>query len=178
MTKPLQRILKHHPIMRRHARDLADRAEMIDVARAVIRRELRDLGATRIPADDRAEMPPAKPNPSTIDYADPTGDTHHRIARRWQQLAADLEALQDLEAEWLDTSGHMLAIAQRYARPGINTEPHTEPQCERCDRAVEATDRARRGFRGARRVGDEWVRADNDRPVLCAGCRSRDRRVA
>ncbi|MFV0315859.1 MAG: hypothetical protein ACK5O2_02720 [Microthrixaceae bacterium] len=173
MTKPLQRIIDHHPIMRRHARDFADRAELIDVARAVIRRELRDLGATRTPADDRADMPIIETEPPSIDYSDPTGDTHG-IARRWQQLADDLEALQDLEAEWLDTAGHMLAIAQRYARANINTEP----QCERCDRAAETTDRARRGFRGARRVGGEWVRADSDRPVLCAGCRSRDRRVA
>lgn len=173
MTKPLQRILHHQPIIKRHARDLADRAEQIDVARAVIRRELDLLGHSTTPADDRAELIPTASETPTIDYSDPTGNSVG-LGRRWQQLTDDLEALQDLEVEWLDTTGHLLAIAGRYT----TTANSTEPRCERCDLAVESTDRHRRAFRGAHRVGGEWVRNDPDRHVLCAGCRSRDRRVA
>ncbi|MFV0409215.1 MAG: hypothetical protein ACK5LJ_05825 [Paracoccus sp. (in: a-proteobacteria)] len=171
MTKPLQRILHHHPIVKRHARDFADRAEQIDVARAVIRGELVLLGRSTTPADDRAALIPTDTVTPSIDSADPTGNSVG-LGRRWQQLTDDLEALQDLEVEWLDTTGHLLAIAGRYTAAANSTEP----RCERCDLAVEAIDRTRQGFRGTHRIGGEWVRnvinpEDPGRPALCGACR-------
>lgn len=182
-SRPLQRILKHHPHVMRAARDFADHAEIIDAARAALRRELAEFAVDREHREDRADRlleaaivgktsDPGAEGPSNIDYSDPTGNAGamRHIAKRWNRMAEDAEALDDLEHELADTMAHMLAIARHHT----SAETLSEPMCEHCDLRAEPTGRG--GYRGAKRVAGEWVRTDPERPVLCSTCRKRTER--
>jgi hypothetical protein len=112
--------------------------------------------------------PAAPMDPSSIDYADPTGD----LAPNADRVSDDVLEMQD---HWSQVVKHYMAL-RAITAPYLPTPwSSEEPACTvgGCGHAVERTESG--GYRGMEQVGKLWVTKPGATP-MCAKHRSEQRR--
>jgi hypothetical protein len=131
---------------------------------------MRDAGwPARTPTDDRRPSTGQNQEPSSLDYSDVTGD----MAMRLDDLANDLEAMQDHRDILVTSCRALAALARKYipAPPDVVTAPKCSVLS--CDNPVEKTPSGT--YRGVELVAGHWAEKPGVRP-LCAKHRTAQRR--
>jgi hypothetical protein len=148
----------------------AQLAPEIELGWTQLRQAMRDAGwPARTPTDDRRPSTGQNQEPSSLDYSDVTGD----MAMRLDDLANDLEAMQDHRDILVTSCRALAALARKYipAPPDVVTAPKCSVLS--CDNPVEKTPSGT--YRGVELVAGHWAEKPGVRP-LCAKHRTAQRR--